>query len=157
MTNASRFLGSFSRMKAASARALRASGDRVQPATTTRTLSRRTIHVRGARYIFVTSLGLLRKIFVKGRIHRLNILDQAVRGIGNTSIHWACDSDKSSVGAVAEDRAVHHLNAGDDLPRDRLPLRLIPIQHHLLCVILLDQITIDGDRSIRRWQWDSHP
>ena len=56
--------------------------------------------------------------------------------------------DQRSVGPVEQDRALHHLDASSDLPRDRLTLGMIPVQNELLAPVLLDQVTVYGDRAI---------
>ena len=56
--------------------------------------------------------------------------------------------DQRSVSPVVQERALHLIDMSSNLPRDRLTLGMIPVQNELLAPVLLDQVTVYGDRAI---------
>jgi len=85
---------------------------------------------------------------VKDWIHHLDVPDYTFRRFR----HSAGDRTRKPWSALrrscwARPRS-SHLDASSDLPRDRLTLGMIPVQNELLAPVLLDQVTVYGDRAI---------
>src|ERR1700732_4698811 len=102
-------------------RAFFASGVRAHPART-RAIIRKTVPTRALDDIRVPWLFLLGEIFRQERIQRLDVANQAVGGLRDPAADRSRYSHQRSVGAVADDRAAHHLDLRVQLAGDRLAL-----------------------------------
>ena len=71
--------------------------------------------------------------------------DEAFGGLPRVSVDRAYDPHDRSIGAVVEQSTLDHRDPRRDLSRNRLPLRLVPVENEELVSIFLDQIAVHRD------------
>src|SRR5690242_20071075 len=106
--------------------------------------------IRMSRFLFG-------EIVRQHRVQGLDVANQHVGGLRHPAADRGRDPHQGAVGAIAGNRAAHHRDLGVQLTGDRLALRLIPVEYHLLIAILLDEVAVHLDGRVPAGQRHHEP